>query len=176
MTTKSRRTLAVLLTLALSMGSLVVFAAPTESSTIRGRVFTPDFEAPVADVSVQLFQKGAEQPLAQAATDTKGRFRLADLPAGAYLLIMFDASGAPLASAAVTAQAGQSSEIALALPGAGETSLAPAKAAFLGWLSGPVGATVALVGVATVVAFVADDVTADNPEREDLPPISPDAP
>ena len=160
----------MLLTIVIGISPLAVFAAPTAASSIRGVVYQPDFRTPVADLAIQVFAEGTAEPLVKTSTDAKGRFRLADLPEGNYMLLLRDETGEPVAKAPITARAGQSSDVTLALPGAGENATAPASAGT--FLSGPLGATLALVGTAVIVAVVGDELTDDNPEREDLEPPS----
>jgi hypothetical protein len=176
MTRWIRPQLSVLLVAALVVAPLAATAAPREAGeTLAGRVFASDLETPLAGVSVQLAPKGEERLVAQTVTDDAGRFALDGLDKRLYTIVLLDDRSQPLAAAHV--DLAQHQEIALALPEArpGEGAAAPAQAGgggILAWLSTPVGATVALVAGATVVAVTADSLTDDNPEREDLPPVS----
>jgi broad specificity phosphatase PhoE len=176
MTRWTRRQLSALLVVALVVAPATVTAAPKEAGeTLAGRVFASDLETPLAGVSVQLAPKGEQQLAAETVTDEAGRFAVEGLERGLYTVVLLDEQATPLAAAHV--DLAQHQEIALALPEArpGEGAAAPAQQSQGGikaWLSTPVGATVALVAGATVVALAADSLTDDNPEREDLPPVS----
>ena len=177
MTRWIRPQLSVLLVAALVVAPLTATAAPRETGeTLAGRVFASDLETPLAGVSVQLAPEGEKRLVAETMTDDAGRFTLDGLEKRLYTVVLLDQQARPLAAARVDLAEHQ--EIALALPEArpGEGAAAPAQSGggggILAWLSTPVGATVALVAGATVVAVAADSLTDDNPEREDLPPVS----
>ncbi len=172
-----RRIFALLLTLAVSAAPCLL-ASPVETSHIHGRVFAPDFRTPVPNLAVEAYTKVSAEPVAKAVSDEKGRFELPGLRHGEYMLVLRDASGTALAAAPVATEAGRPAELTLALPAVrpGEQPVAPAATGGGSWLSTPIGATVALVLTATLVAVAADELTDDDPEREDLDPPSPDAP
>ena len=172
-----RRSLALTLTLLMAVGATPLFAAPTSAETgsrIEGRVFTADLRDVVAGLDVHAIPTGERDALRNTVTDRDGRFSLEGLPAGRYTLVLSD-EGEPVAAAEITANAGYNQPVSLALPTVdiGQSAIAPnvAGASFITtWW----GATLVLVGAAAVISFTADDLTADNPEREFLG--SPSAP
>ncbi len=183
-----RRTMLALVTaFALAVAPTLVIAAPAAATiNLDGRVFAADRTTPAAGLTVQAVPDGAKEPRAQTTTDRTGRFHLLGMPAGEYLLVLLDASGTPLAAAAVTAE-GPASSVVLALPGT--DPLAPAFASdenqeeqataepgddsddsgFAVWVSSPVGATITLVAAATILAVGARQLTKDDNDKKDIP-------
>ncbi|MBP7147040.1 MAG: carboxypeptidase regulatory-like domain-containing protein [Acidobacteria bacterium] len=169
-----KRGTALLLTAAIVCGSLPALAATAPTAAVRGRVFSADLKTPAPGLMVQAIPDQGGDPLAQATTDAKGRFALAGLPDGTYVLLLSDGKGAPMAAARVTANAGKTETVALALPEkTGTTTLAPSARRLGAWISTPLGATVTLVAAAVVIGLAADDLTDDDESRENLPPVSP---
>jgi hypothetical protein len=182
MRTVHRNLLAVALAFALALAPSLALAAPEHSSAVSGRVFAADLKTPAAGLSVQAVPDGAKEPLARATTDPRGRFQLQEIPAGHYLLVLYDAQGAPLAAAPIVAEKAAMS-ITLALPEPG--SLAPGqteepkkdepateaapKSGFSTWVSSPVGATVVLLASATIIAVGADQLTNDDTDTTEIP-------
>jgi hypothetical protein len=166
-----------MLAAALVVAPLTVVAAPQAAErSLDGRVFAADLKTPLAGVSVQVTDQQERQLLAQTVTDDEGRFRVDGLDARTYTIVLVDEQSTPLAAAEV--DVARHEQVSLAVPEVrpGEAGTAPAQASggggLLAWLSTPVGATVAMVAGAAVVAVSADSLTDDNPEREDLPPVS----
>jgi len=134
---------------------------------------------------VQAVPDGAKEPLARAMTDARGRFQLQGIPAGRYLLVLYDAQGAALAAAPIVAEkAAMSVTLALPKPGSlapGQTEEAPEddsdgeKSGFSTWISSPAGATIALLAGATLIAIGADQLTDDDTDTDEIPasPASP---
>ncbi len=174
MTFGPRALVAFAASVAIVLGQVpLVVAAPTSLSKVTGRVFATDLVTPAASLTVQAIPDGAKEPAGTTQTDAKGRFRLSDLPAGRYLLLLSDASGSPVAATPVVTRAGERQDLTLALPDRkpGETATAPGaalKGGLWAWLSSPVGATVALVGGAVVLAAGAKSAT----DSDDEPPVS----
>jgi hypothetical protein len=180
MRTVHRNLLATALAFALALAPSFALAAPELSSAVSGRVFAADLKTPAAGLSVQAVPDGAKEPLARATTDLRGRFQLQEIPAGRYLLVLFDAQGVPLAAAPIVAEKAATT-ITLALPepdslAPGQAEEAPkdetnveagAKSGFSTWVSSPVGATVVLLASATIVAVGADQLTNDDTDTEE---------
>jgi hypothetical protein len=159
MRTVHRSLLAPALALALAVAPSLALAAPALSSAVSGRILAADLKTPAAGLSVQAVPDGAKEPLARATTDARGRFQLEGLPAGRYLLVLYDAQGAPLAAAPIVAeQATMSVTLALPKPGTlapgqaeGEKkddekkddkeAAAATKSGFSAWVSSPTGAS-----------------------------------
>jgi hypothetical protein len=193
MRTVHRSLLALALAFALALAPSLALAAPALSSAVSGRIFASDLKTPAAGLSVQAVPDGAKEPLARATTDARGRFRLLGIPAGRYLLVLYDAQGAALAAAPIVAEKAALS-VTLALPPPG--SLAPGqtegekkdekkddaeatvetKSGFSAWVSTPTGATIVLLASATLVAIGADQLTNDDTETEELSSPSPTLP
>lgn len=181
MRTVQRNLLALALAFALALAPSFALAAPALSSAVSGRIFAADLKTPAAGLSVQAVPDGAQEPVARATTDARGRFQLQGIPAGSYLLVLFDAQGTPLAAAPIVAEKAAMS-ITLALPkpdplAPGQTDEAkkdppaaePAtKSGFAAWVSSPVGATVVLLGSAIVVAVGADQLTNDDTDTTEI--------
>jgi hypothetical protein len=170
-----------MLAAALVVAPLTVVAAPqTADRSLDGRVFSADLRTPLAGVFVQVTDQDERELLVETVTDDAGRFRVDGLDARTYTIVLLDEQSTPLAAAEV--DVARHEQVSLAVPEArpGEAGTAPAQAGgggggggrILAWLSTPVGATVAMVAGAAVVAVTADSLTDDNPEREDLPPVS----
>ena len=177
MRTVHRNLLAVTLAFALALAPSFVLAAPALSSAVSGRVFAADLKTPAAGLSVQAVPDGAKEPVARATTDLRGRFQLQEIPAGHYLLVLYDAQGAPLAAAPLVAEkAAMLITLALPEPGSlapGQTDEPPTeptpRSGFSTWVSSPVGATVVLLASATVVAVGADQLTNDDTDTTEIP-------
>lgn len=181
MSTWIRPRLSLLLAAALMFAPLAAVASPADAErTLDGRVFEADLETPMAGVSVQVTDQAKRELLAKAVTDDEGRFHLEGLEARAYTLVLLDADSQPLAAAEV--DVARHSEVALAVPEArpGEGQAAPGQSGATGggiaaWLASPVGATVALVAGATVVAVAAESATDDDEPAAEVP-VSPSEP
>ncbi len=181
MKTAHRSSLVVALAFALALAPSFALAAPALSSAVSGRIFAADLKTPAAGLSVQAVPDGAKEPVARATTDLRGRFQLQEIPAGRYLLVLYDPQGAPLAAAPLVAEkAAMSITLALPKPGSlapGETQEAPpgesnveaaTKSGFSTWVSSPVGATVVLLASATIVAVGADQLTNDDTDTKEM--------
>ena len=181
MRTVHRSSLALVLASALALAPSLALAAPAQSSAVSGRIFAADLKTPAAGLSVQAVPDGAKEPLARATTDARGRFQLQGIPAGRYLLVLYDAQGAALAAAPIVAEkAAMSVTLALPKPGSlapGQTGEAPkeesegeaaTKSGFAAWISSPSGATIALLAGATLVAIGADQLTDDDTDTEEI--------
>lgn len=185
MRTVRRSSLALVLASALALAPSLALAAPVQSSAVSGRIFAADLRTPVAGLSVQAVPNGAKEPLARATTDARGRFQLQGIPAGRYLLVLYDAQGAALAAAPIVAEKAAMS-VTLALPEAGslapgQTGAAPGdetpaeKDGFSAWISSPTGATIALLAGAILIAIGTDQLTNDDTDTKEIPasPASP---
>jgi hypothetical protein len=194
MRTVHRSLLAPALAIALAVAPSLALAAPALSSAVSGRILAADLKTPAAGLSVQAVPDGAKEPLARATTDARGRFQLEGLPAGRYLLVLYDAQGAPLAAAPIVAeQATMSVTLALPKPGTlapgqaeGEKkddekkddkeAAAATKSGFSAWVSSPTGATIVLLASAILVAVGADQLTNDDTDTKEISPPSPTLP
>lgn len=172
-----RPRISLLLAIALAFAPIAAVAAPQpDSASLSGRVFAADFKTPLAGIDVQLVPQGEKRLAAETFTDESGRFAVDGLPVGVYTVVLIDENFSPLAAAEIDLSVHE--EVSLAVPEArpGEAAAAPAQAGggggFLAWLSTPLGATVALVAGATVVAIGADSLTDDEPDQQDTP-VSP---
>jgi hypothetical protein len=187
MRTVHRTLLALALAFAIAVAPSVALAAPASASAVSGRIFAADLRTPAAGLSVQALPDGAREPVARATTDIQGRFALQGLPAGRYLLVLYDAQGTPLAAAPLVAdKAAMTVALALPAPDAlapaqtaeGETkkddekkdeeAAATTKSGFSAWVSSPTGATVVLLASAVVVAVAADQLTNDDTDTNEI--------
>lgn len=175
MTLRPKGSVALLLCMALVLSTLPVSLAVSAPSGIAGRVFREDLVTPAANLGVKAIPDGAKDVLAEARTDAKGRFALAGLPAGAYLLLLTDPKGTPLAATRLTTRVGERSDLTLALPDQtpGQNPAAPGQSQTprVPWISTTLGATVVLVGAAIVLVAGAKSVT-DNDKSPGQPPVS----
>lgn len=177
MITSGRHFLAFLLTFILVFGpsSLLLASPEIAQGTLKGRLFAADLVHPAPEVIVQAVQEGSKTPLATTKTDAQGRFSFSRVPVGDVLLVLSQKEGTPLAAAVVSAQAGKTRTITLALPdpkNAGAGPLTPAVAhgkGFAAFFSTPLGATVAILAGAIIVGGVAESST----DSADEPPSSP---
>ncbi len=184
MRTVHRSMLALALACALAVAPSLALAAPALSSAVSGRIVAADLRTPAVGLSVRAVPDGAKEPLAQATTDARGRFQLQGIPAGRYLLVLYDAQGAPLAAAPIVAEKATMT-VTLALPAPG--TLAPGqtegeqkddekkdeaavatKSGFSAWVSSPTGATIVLLASAVLVAVGADQLTDDDTDTDEI--------
>ena len=185
MSVPRQRVLAALLSLVLALGSTPVFATPALTSTVDGRIFDSDLATPMPRLQVSAYAEGSAEPSATASTDGRGRFRLDGLSGGAYLLLLAEESGKPLAAAEIAMEAGRNQVVTLALPervpasgalapgaaddeqeegeGEGEGSEAKGESRFGKWLKTPLGATIAILLSAVALSYAADEFTDENP-------------
>lgn len=173
MTARVRQAVALLLmTISASIPLAPVWASPATAG-IDGSVFDWTFTQPLAGLTVSIVPDGSKQPVARSVTDPKGRFHINGLAGGAYMLLLTDDGGAPLAAAAIEAPAGVRRTVSLALPGpsgkkksGGEaTASAGGKKTLAAWITSPAGSTLVLVASAVVLAVAADKVLTENDER-----------
>jgi hypothetical protein len=191
MTTPARRFTVLGLAMALLLGSLASLAAPDLTTTVRGRVFDSDLTTPLRGMTVQAFPEGSAEADARVVTDDSGRFVLNGLGDGAYLLLLSDETGTPVAAAEIATRAGLEQVVALALPddvdpkGAeGSSKDVPGEdkgkdaakdkakgsegGRFQKWLSTPLGATIGIVVSAVALSTFADSITDDNPRVDEI--------
>lgn len=173
MTARVRQAVALLLvTISASIPLTPVLASPATAG-IDGHVFDSTLTHPLAGLTVSIVPDGSKEAVASTVTDPRGRFRLKGLPGGAYLLLLMDSGGVPLAAAEIEATAGVQRTVSLALPGpsgkkkaGGEaTASAGGKKALAAWITSPAGSTLVLVASAVVLAVAADKVLTKNDER-----------
>jgi hypothetical protein len=183
-----------ILVTALVLGPIPASLSAPALTRISGRVFDHDLVTPAADLTVQAIPENAKAPLASGQTDHRGRFRLQGLPADNYILLLSDAAGAPVAAARVETRTASSRIVTLALPETPPEGAAPPAGGsaskpsekkgtvekkhrgILAWISTPVGATVALVAGAVVLAAIANQATKDKKDNINEFPITPTSP
>jgi hypothetical protein len=187
MRTVHRTLLALALAFAVAVAPSVALAAPASASAVSGRIFAADLKTPAAGLSVQALPDGAKEPVARTTTDLQGRFAMQGLPAGRYLLVLYDAQGSPLAAAPLVADKAAMT-VTLALPAAdvlapgqtaegekkeegekkGDEAAATTRSGFSAWVSSPTGATIVLLASAVVIAVAADQLTNDDTDTDEI--------
>lgn len=171
--TDSRRLLTIASIGLIVFGAIApVLAAPTHDTSLRGRVFDSDLATPMAGLDVQAFAEGKAVPAARATTDDRGAFLLDGLAEGNYLILLSRSEDEPLAATEVRITRSSAEQvISLAIPdegdeaaeGGSEAATPKKGGGFKAWLKTPLGATLAIIVSAIALAFVADEVTDDNP-------------
>ena len=74
------------LELALFLAAPLAAQNPPPRHVVHGAVFDSVAQAPLAGAVVQIAPRDATGPLYSATTDSTGHFRIADLPAGQFLI------------------------------------------------------------------------------------------
>lgn len=172
----ARPILAIVLTLALSAGQLV-FALPSETTTLEGRVFLSDLKTPAGALDLQVIPEGSEKAAVVGATDERGHFELSEVPRGDVLLVLLDEVGKPVGATRIDTKVGPSQPLTLALaPAQAEDDGDESRGGFWKWVSTPAGATIALLVVGAGTAVLVDELLDDDETVEDREPVSPSEP
>ena len=110
----ARPILAIVLTLALSVGQLV-FALPSDTTSLEGHVLQSDLKTPASALDVQVIPQGSEKAAVVGVTDARGHFELSNVPLGEVLLVLLDEGGKPVGASRITTKVGPQQPLTLAL-------------------------------------------------------------
>ncbi len=161
-----RRALARSLVLALIVLS-VQLPASAGGGLFNGRVVEPDGLTPREGVVVRLVD--GERSFPSAPTNAEGRFRIADAPAGTYVLVADTSEGAYDATEGLTIAEGRNEPLQLRLRSGGHAAAGSGGGGGTAAKGLPKAVKGVIAGILVLGAFFAFDSNTEDVASDDVP-------